>query len=377
MKKLLFLFFIIAFVRADAQKKDLPDSLRQIVFGARYHSGFVFAHNIHVQNTKGTHPNGFELEYAHQRADSATVSKFKCYPRSGFAFTYVNFNKDILGSAYSLVYFLEPNYRIGNRLKMNLRAAAGLSYMTNPYNQESNPENQSYSGYVNCFLQLGLGFSYPLSNHVAIYAMGNFFHNSNGGLEQPNAGLNYINASIGLQYFTHSTKFPVYKKIRDTAWKQNSFHIDGSFYYSPKGGYTGTEDNFESARKFILGTSLQFVKQVGPIDALTATAEVYYDDGMRSIKHIFLQDSSSCFMVGVLLGHQFLLNRFTFSQEFGIYISKHTKRYNEEYQDLFHTTYQRWGLSYNIKRKWSVGINLLAHYQIADFIDGRVIYRFK
>jgi len=377
LKKLFFFSFSIAFVHANAQKKNIPDSLRQTVWAARYHSGFVYAHNIHVQNTKGAHPNGFELEYSHQRTDSATISKFKCYPRTGFAFTYVDFNRAFLGSSYSLLYFLEPNYRLGNRLKMNLRAAAGLSYMTNPYDAEKNPENQSYSGHINSFLQLGLGLSYPVSHHFAVYAMGNFFHNSNGGFEQPNAGLNYINASFGLQYYTHSTKFPVYKKVRDTTWKQNSFHIDGSFYYSPKGGYSGTEDDYKAVRKFVLGTSLQFVKQVGPIDALTATAEVYYDDGMRSIKHIFIQDSSSCMMAGILIGHQFLLNRFTFSQEFGIYISKHTKRYNEEYQDLYHTTYQRWGLSYNIRKRWSVGINMLAHYQVADFIDGRAIYRFK
>lgn len=376
-KKLLLLFLVFSFVHAGAQKKNIPDSLRQTVWAARYHDGFVYAHNIHVQNTKGAHPNGFELEYSHQRTDSATVSKFKCYPRTGFAFSYVDFDKDFLGSSYSLLYFLEPNYRLGDRLKMNFRAAAGFSYMTNPYDAEKNPENQSYSGHINNFLQLGLGLSYPVSNHVAVYAMGNFFHNSNGGFEQPNAGLNYINASIGLQYYTHSTKFPRYKKVRDTSWKKNSFHIDGSFYYSPKGGYSGTKDDYEAVRKFVLGTSVQFVKQVGPIDAITATTEVYYDDGMRSIKHIFIQDSSSNVMAGVLIGHQFLLNRFIFSQEFGFYISKHTKKYNEEYQDLYNTTYQRWGLSYNIRKRWSVGINLLAHYQVADFIDGRCIYRFK
>jgi hypothetical protein len=379
-KKLLLLFFIVSVLSASAQKKDVPDSLRQIVLAARFHSGFIFAHNIYVQNTKGTHPNGFEFEFSHLRSDSAIVTKYKCYPRTGISFTYVDFNQDILGKSYSLSYFLEPNYRLGNKLRMNLRAAAGLSYLTNPHDSVKNPTNQSYSGHVNIFLQLGLGLSYPLSNHFSVYAMGNFFHNSNGGFELPNSGVNYINASIGLQYYAFSSKLPVYKKEKDTSWKHQGVHFDMSLYYSPKGGYDGTSSNYTSVHKYVVGTSFEAVKQVSTLDAITVAAEIYYDDALRSVKQIFIADSSSNILAGVLIGHQFLLNKFTFTQQLGFYVYKQTDKYDEVYRlgkTLYHTAYQRWGLYYNVKRRWTVGINLLAHYQIADFIDGRVIYRLK
>ena len=139
MKRLIFIFLLLTVIHLSAQKKNIPDSLRQIVLAARYHSGFIFAHNIHVQNTKGVHPDGFELEYAHQRTDSAIVTKFKCYPRSGFSFTYVDFNKTLLGKSYSFSYFLEPNYKLNDYLKMNVRATAGFSYLTNPYDAVKNP----------------------------------------------------------------------------------------------------------------------------------------------------------------------------------------------------------------------------------------------
>ncbi len=60
LKKLLLFFFIVSALNVSAQKKDGADSLRQAVLAARFHSGFIFAHNSYVQNTKGTHPNGFE-----------------------------------------------------------------------------------------------------------------------------------------------------------------------------------------------------------------------------------------------------------------------------------------------------------------------------
>jgi len=373
-KKLLLIFFIIAYTCTNAQKHIVPDSLHQLTLAARYHSGFIFAHNVHVQNTKGLNPNGFEFEYANLKTDSATHAKFKCYPRLGLSFTYIDFDSILLGKSYSLSYFIEPNYRLGNNLRMGFRASAGLSYLTHPYDEVKNPANQSYSGHVNSFLQLGLGFSYPVSKHVGIYVMANFFHNSNGGFKLPNAGLNYINGSVGIQYFQYSSHLPAYIKVKDSSWKHQPTHIDVSVFYSPKGGY---KPDSSSQRKFVLGTSVQIVKQVGNIDALTAAAEIYYDDGLRSIKDVYVKDNSSATLAGVLVGHQFLFNRFTFSQQLGVYVFKQTRKYNDEYENLFHTIYHRWGLNYKINNHWFAGITLLAHNQIADFIDARITYRIK
>ena len=375
MKKLLVIFFIAFCANVSAQNKEISDSLRQLVIAARYHSGFIFAHNIHVKNTKGLKPDGFEFEYSHLKTDSVTLTKFKCYPNLGWSFTYIDFNSRLLGKAYSANYFIEPNYRIGNRLKMNVRFSGGLSYLTNPHDSIKNPTNESYGSHVNTLLQVGLGFSYPLSKHVGIYAMGNFFHDSNGALKLPNAGVNYINVSLGLRYFQYSTRFAVYKKQRDTSWKHQPLHFDVSLHYSPKEGYKGPDTTAQ--RKFMLGTSVQIVKQVSNIDALTAGAEIYYDDALRSIKDVIIKDNSSSMLAGVLIGHQFLLNRFTFSQQLGFYVSKHTKVYNQHYTNLYHTIYHRWGLNYKISDHWFAGINLLAHDQIADFIDARITYRLR
>jgi len=329
--KLLLAVAVLSSLSACSQKKEIPDSLRQRVLVAGYHSGFIFAHSIFVQNTKGTKPDGFELEYSRLRTDSVFRAHFNCYSRSGFNFTYVDFNKQLLGSSYSLCYFIEPNYRLGNALHINVRAAAGLSYLTNPFDSIKNPANQSYSWPINMFLQLGFGLTCPVGKHFSLYARGNFFHNSNGGFNQPNGGINYINTSFGLQYFAHSNRLPVYNTIKDTSWKKQPVHLDVSVYYSPKGGY---RPDSVAARKYVAGVSFGLAKQVSNIDAVTAGVEIYYDEGLHTIKKVFLKDESSSTLAGILLGHQFLLNRFTFSQQLGIYVYKQTAYYNEIYADL-------------------------------------------
>jgi len=375
LKKLCPIFSVLISIQVFSQKSQIPDSLRQMVIGARYHSGFIFAHSKFVQNTKGTKPDGFEVEYSHLKTDSVTNAFYKCYPRSGFAFTYTDFNQWLLGRSYSISYFLEPNYRLGNRLKMNVRGAVGLSYLTNPFDSVKNPENQTYSLPINMYLQLSIGFSYPLSKHVAVYTMANFFHNSNGGFKEPNSGMNYINASLGVQYFQHSTRLPFYQKSKDTSWRKEPVHFDVSIYYAPKNGYNGRR---QQARKFVVGTAFEVAKRVGNIDVITAGAEIYYDDGLRSIKEVYQKDSSSSStLAALLIGHQFLLNRFIFTQQLGFYVYKETDEFDANYRDLYHTVYHRWGVSYKLNNHWFVGINLLAHDQIADFIDGRVTYRLK
>jgi hypothetical protein len=68
--------------------------------------------------------------------------------------------------------------------------------------------------------------------------------------------------------------------------------------------------------------------------------------------------------VSVALGNEFLLGKFLFSQQLGIYVYKPYKAG----ADL----YQRYGLVYRITRWLSFGINLKAHGRKANFLDFRL-----
>ncbi len=118
----------------------------------------------------------FELEIAKQFSDEKNFQRFRCYPRTGLLLSYINYDKFFLGSSYSASYFLQPIYRLGNRWSASLRGIVGLSYLTNPYDSVTNKQNQSYSGHINAFLQLGAGFSYNVSNRISISTAANFFH---------------------------------------------------------------------------------------------------------------------------------------------------------------------------------------------------------
>ena len=345
---------------------------KQTVFGLEIHHGFIFAHSIYVQNTKDARPLGFEMEYAKLNTSPIVFQQYKCAAKSGWLFSYVDFNKQLLGKSYSASYFLEPVYRLSKPLSLHVRGVMGLSYLTNPFDSITNKENQTYSLPVNFFLQLGLGLEYNLGPHLSLNTSANFFHNSNGGFAQPNRGINYPNISLGLKYYTISNKLPAFKKIIDTSWKKQSVKFDAGIIYSPKSGY---DAQWKTQRKFLGGVMLQAGKQVSTMDNITLATEVFYDGAMASIKNN-LGDNSSSIRAGILAGHEFLLNKFIFSQQLGVYIFKQTDYYNRVYNDDYRTLYHRWSLRYAFTPHIYAGVSLLAHAQIADFIDARVLYRF-
>jgi hypothetical protein len=128
------------------------------------------------------------------------------------------------------------------------------------------------------------------------------------------------------------------------------------------------DEHGNSRRLPVIGVTLQSSKQVGRINALTAGMEVFKD---YATKAQLRRDSihASPIRAGLLVGHEFLLGKFIFSQRLGVYVFDETP--------YFDRIYHRWGILYWLNRNSGIGFNLQAHRQVADFIDLRVIYSFQ
>ncbi|KAI9451709.1 hypothetical protein F5148DRAFT_1289968 [Russula earlei] len=351
----------------------------QTVLGIHFLYGSVFVHTKKVEDTRGANPRGFSLEYSKQLTDETTYQRWGLYARNGWKLTYFDYNSAILGKSVSGSYFIEPIFKMGNSWELRAQASVGLSYLTNPFDSIKNPGNHSYSLPVNAYLQLAVGATVHVGKHLSVYAQATYNHNSNGGFQMPNSGVNYPEASIGFLYHTVSNKLPGYKKRRDgdnTPKNKRLPEVWVGIYGSPKEGFTreGTDSMYK--RALLGGITVEVSKQVSNINTLLIGAEVYYDGGIKLTKG-FINDPSSGIFAGILAGNEFLFNRIGFSQQLGFYLYKNTDYYVAHYQGYpFSSFYQRYGLRYTINSHWKAGINMLAHADVADFIDARVLYRF-
>lgn len=333
--------------------------------GAGIQHGFIFAHSPAVENTKGAHPTGAELSFAWQKNDTATWNLCNCFPKNGLLISYYDYDVNVLGHGVQISYFLEPVYKLGKKTFFSLRGVAGLAYLTNPYDSIHNPSNQSYSSAVGGYLLLGVGFSFALSNHWWLNATANYQHISNGGLRLPNKGINWPTAGLALIYQKNPRSYLTAPRYKEKFWRGYSPRWDlGIFGMAIK----GTDENGNKERMPLIGVSFQVGKQVGRINMLTAGAEVYTD---KSLEMQLKRDSidASAVRAGLLLGHEFLLGKFLFSQQLGVYIFNQTPYYD--------AVYHRWGVHYRIDKHWGVGFKLKAHRQVADFIDLRLTYSWQ
>ena len=129
-----------------------------------------------------------------------------------------------------------------------------------------------------------------------------------------------------------------------------------------------TDSNGKKQRMPLVGLSFLGSKQVGSINALTLGTEIFTDQTTRRALKLDSLEGSPI-RAGIFFGHEFLLGKFLFSQRIGIYVF--------DQSPYFDPLYHRWGIQYQSRKHWGISFNLLAHKQVADFVDVRVTYSWQ
>ena len=359
------LFILICFsftsLSQDSTKVDNNSPKSIFTIGLTGYYGTIFAHSESVQNTKGANPVGLSIETTWKLIGEKTWQQCNCTPRMGFYLSLWNYDVKLLGKSVILSYFLEPNFSLTRFLQLNFRAATGLAYLTNPYHPENNPTNLSYSLPLSGYLSLGLSLGVQVNHNWGLILGGHYKHISNGGIKDPNKGINWPVLSLGVEFTPNPVTVP--KREKSGYVKRKTPVYTAFLIWGNKNVEVG-----DKARYFIWSAILQAGKQVGKLNALTLGLETYYD---LAAKEKMRRDniSKSPFGVALLTGHEFLLGKFTFSQQLGWYLYQDTP-----YHPFF---YHRWGVNYNFYKRLLLGFNMKAHYQVADFLDIRLGYRFN
>jgi hypothetical protein len=160
---------------------------------------------------------------------------------------------------------------------------------------------------------------------------------------------------------------PYYKapRSKEKFWENYPLRWDVGIFGIAK---RGTDENGNNHRMPLIGGSIQCSKQVGRINMLTLGAELYGD---KSLRMQLKRDSVdvSAVRAGFLVGHDFLLGKFVFTQRFGIYVFDQTPYYDR--------VYHRWGIHYFMNKHLGIGMQLKAHRHVADFVDLRITYSWK
>ena len=339
-----------------------PDTGRTAInLGLHAHSGFIIPHSKTILAISGTNPRALEADISFHFTGTEAWQYLKSYPRLGVSLLYTDFgNPQVLGHAYSLLAYAETFLTAHKSFSLSIRLGTGLAYLDNIYHPEKNPQNLFFSAPISFPLVANLMGNYQVSRQVLLRAGLSYNHISNGGLRQPNKGINYPTLSAGLNYALRPAHFRA--RPRSTflmGEKKQELLLALIFSYPDRG-------DSRSQKAPLVGTAAYVSRRVGRLSALTAGAEWIANYALRPM--VRQQPGRPDFQRGAILGgHEWRIGRIRFSQQLGLYVYAPYRARD--------ALYQRYGLEYHSGRKLFGGLHLKAHRQVADFLDVRVGYK--
>ena len=333
----------------------------------RPHYGFIVKHSGKLEGLTKTYPWGFEFDANWQLMSEKSWQYCFCYPRAGISFFYTNFaNPEILGSSFALYPFIEPSINGDRRFYSTVRFGIGPTYLSNVFDSVSNPENKFYSTHISFIVHANFGLNYKFTERFIIRLAADFNHISNGGIKNPNLGINFPTASFGLEYNFNPLPYAIRLKDKSIKLINYKYRYDFAIFTTGKTAVKGQE------RYPVFGMISGLSLVVGRQNALSLQTEFTIDLADRQeIRRDSLmkgEDFIDHKYFALLAGHELILGKFNFYQQLGIYIYSPFKRRDP--------VYQRYGLNFYITRNLFIGTNIKAHRQVADFLDFRIGYSF-
>jgi len=340
-----------------------PETSKYFITGVRLHYGYIFAHTKSIEAAAHSNPLGIQTDFSWHFTSDNAYNYCNCYPRLGLSFYYWDFrNPEILGQSLNLLAFAEPFFRPAKKLSFSIRPGLGISYMNNPYDELTNPENLCYSTQFAFVLLINLSAYYKITDHFQLNIVGNYNHISNGGIKLPNKGLNYPSISVGIDYSIQKIQFTKREKVPRSDFQRSNYLRTAIFL-----GFKGIPE--DDKLYYINGILGKFGRRITQMSAFTCGIEFIIDGSEKYLSTIYSEiPANAPYIASLTGGYEYLLGKFSMTFDLGIYLLNTNRR-----TDLL---YQRFGVLYKIREKVCFGINLKTHRHVADFFDLRIGYTF-
>jgi hypothetical protein len=331
--------------------------------GINFEYGHILKHTHSLRKLGNAYPTGISLDWSKFLLQREAWNFCNCFPKIGAELSYYDFdNKEILGQGALAIGYVEPYFRTDKTLNLFFRIGLGAAYLTNPFDEISNPINDLYSTDLSFALMLGVGTTYRIDNFWNLRLLAKYNHTSNGGVNTPNRGINFPTLSIGVTRSFSPLNFPEYEKIGKREPPSDKTRISLTHFSGWSNTSIGGKDKF-----YVFGFEGKYSRWIGGRSALTAGSEFIFDFSKRKLIEQ-RGDGENFVQAAAFVGHEFWLGKVTFGQQFGFY-------YWNEYVNS-DRIYQRYTLTYRLSDELYAGFGLKAHRHVADFFDLRIGYRF-
>lgn len=362
-EKLRYIFFLSFFCPALllAQSAPVPERA-PFLAGGRLHRGFIIAHSRDVVQVSGSKPYGLELNVQWLMAGEKHTRESGIIVKRGFLAQYINYDyPEVLGYCLSLAPYVEPLIRPDRRLYGSVQMGIGVSYLSKVYDKNTNPTNLFFSTRISYLLLTNAYLYYKLNPRWDLSLGFNYNHISNGGMREPNKGMNFPTWNAGAAY--HFRPSVIRRPVKNNNWRQEPRR----YYYVHAVGTIKTAQATDvfpvNKRRWMWGGMAMAGWRVGRMSGLAAGTEWIHDGWAREVLDR-AGDRTSALKGGILFGHELLAGKVRFNVHLGAYVYNPSRNTD--------AVYQRYGLFYRFGKHLQFGTTLKAHRHVADVFDIRL-----
>ena len=363
MKKFLFSLFLFSGSWLFAQ--DGPDYSVE----ANYFYGNIVEHNPGISHLITDYPEGLLLSFNKKTYGKKAWERRYNYPDLGVTFSYQDLKNTYLGENYGI--YAHMGFYMFNR-HLAIKAGQGIAYATNPYDPDTNYQNNAFgtpilsSTFLSGNFQMeniwaGIGFQTGIT----------LIHYSNADFKSPNSSTNTMAVNVGLNYlFDHEQEIQ-YMPKEDEGEYSEPFHYN-----------LVLRSGVNSAR--IIGTgSLPFLtlsayadKRINQKSTFQGGAELFFSRAMEEYIHYhsvaFPEGGTSgdedAKRVGLFLGHQLTFHKTSLITQLGYYVYYPYERFVDQ-------VYNRVGLQREIYKDLFASVTVRSHGANAEAVEFSIGYR--
>lgn len=336
--------------------------------GGEVFEGFILRHHETLGHLIKGRPTGFGLSLRQQTNGTKAWESNFGYPEISYNLSYYDLkNEAQLGKVVAVSAGMgfhilgKPPFK---KSDLQIHIGLGLAYSTNPYDHDTNNLNNVISSTFTYNANLKLAYYHAIGNRFKIGAGLKLTHFSNGSFKIPNNGINIITTNLMVAYRVTGDE-PSYKKEELTT------KIDKKIKYGAvfRLGFAESPP-IGSGAKPVYGVSLLAQKRVSLKSMLEVGLEGFANKSIESeIKHSFIEEivGTDYRRLGVMVGHQLIINRLTVITQLGYYV------YKPYYPES--RIYKRVGLGYYFTDNLFVSWTLKTHFAVAEVIEYSIGFR--
>lgn len=338
--------------------------MNSTIVGIHSYNGFIIPHSKKIKHLTNSYPWGLGIDYSWQLMKEETWQYCFCYPKTGFSVLYVNFaNKEVLGATLAAYAFIEPVLGAGRKFSYSARFGIGPAYLNHVFDSIDNPENRFYSSAISFIALLNVNAFYTLSDKASLGLTAEFNHISNGGIKNPNLGINF--PTFGFAFYYNVSPKPYLHQEKDkSSLVEYKHRVDISWLSGAKTALKGEE------KYYIPGFIATYAYAYGRMSAVSFSGEFTFDFAEKEVIHMNNLKEDSSYIdykyASIMAANEVLLGKFIFYQQLGVYLYAPYKRMDP--------LFQRYGISYYLTDKFFIDINLKVHRHEADFLAMRFGY---